>query len=162
VANARFRGARVIVAELEPWRVERAQQMGAALVVDPRDPGALAQIREATGGAGVDCALDCSGTVGGERLCIDAARRKGMVAFVGECGDDLPVQASRDLIRKGLTIVGSWHYNLNEFPRIMQVIRRSPLLDLLVSHTIPMSRIQEAFELTASHRSAKVILQPWE
>ncbi|MCC6446045.1 MAG: zinc-binding dehydrogenase [Armatimonadetes bacterium] len=110
----------------------------------------------------MDCALDCSGYVPAERLCIEAARRKGKVAYVGECGDPLPVRVSPDLIRKGLTVIGSWHYNLNDFSLIMKVIQESSLIPLLISHVIPMSQIQKAFELSASHETAKVILKPWE
>jgi len=32
----------------------------------------------------------------------------------------------------------------------------------LISHVMPMSQIQEAFELSASHECAKIILNPWE
>jgi len=38
----------------------------------------------------------------------------------------------------------------------------SPLIDLLVSHVMPMSQIQEAFELLAAGECAKVVLKPWE
>jgi L-iditol 2-dehydrogenase len=162
VVNARFRGARVIAVESVPWRVERAREMGAASVIDPRSDNPAGQIKELTNGRGVDCALDCSGNVQAERLCIDATRRKGKVAFIGECGDDLAIRVSPDMIRKGLTLIGSWHYNLSDFPSVMKVIQESPLIDLLVSHVIPMSRIQEAFELSASHETAKIILKPWE
>lgn len=162
IVNARFRGARVIAVESIPYRVERALQMGAVAVLDPRDEGALPRIRELTGGLGVDVAIDCSGTVPAERLCIDGTRRKGTVAFVGEGIADLPVRVSPDLIRKGLTILGSWHYNLADFPAVMRVIQASPLLDLLVSHVLPMSQVQAAFELSASNQTAKVLLKPWE
>jgi L-iditol 2-dehydrogenase len=162
LANARYRGARAIVLESVPWRVQRAQEMGAAAVLDPREEGLAVRIKELTGGVGVDCALDCAGNVQAERLCIDATRRKGQVAFVGECGNDLAIRVSPDLIRKGLMVFGSWHYNLSLFPLIMQVIQRSPLMDLLISHVLPMSQIQAAFELSASHETAKVILKPWE
>lgn len=162
LVNARYRGARVIVAESIPWRVARAREMGADHVLDPRDEPIVCQIKDLTDGKGVDCALDCAGNVQAERLCIDAARRKGKVAFVGECGEDLPVRVSPDLIRKGLTLIGSWHYNLKDYPLVMKVIRESPLIDLLISHVLPMSKIQEAFELSASHQTAKVILRPWE
>ncbi|MCC6446046.1 MAG: hypothetical protein IT210_21655 [Armatimonadetes bacterium] len=37
VVNARFRGARVIVAESVPWRVGRALAMGAECALDPGD-----------------------------------------------------------------------------------------------------------------------------
>jgi threonine dehydrogenase-like Zn-dependent dehydrogenase len=161
IVNARFRGARVIAVESVPWRVERARAMGAAKVFDPRDEAVLAQIMEFTNGRGVDCALDCSGNVRAERLCVDATRRKGKVAFIGECHDELHLRISPDMIRKGLTLMGSWHYNLNDYPKIMQVIQESPLIDHLVSHVIPMREIQTAFELSASHETAKIILQPW-
>lgn len=161
VVNARFRGARVLVVEAIPARAERARQLGAALVLDPHDPEILVQIRQATAGRGVDCALDCSGNVLAERLCIDATRRKGKVCFVGECQDNLTIRISPDMIRKGLTLIGSWHYNLNDFPKVMQVIQESPLIHALISHTFPMSRIQEAFECSTSQTSAKIILQPW-
>ena len=162
IVNARFRGARVIVAEPVPWRAARAKDLGAASVIDPREPDCLKQIKELTGGDGVGCALDCAGTAEAERLCIDAARRKGRVAFVGECGDPLTIRVSPDLLRKGLTVVGSWHYNLNDFSSIMKVIQESPLIGLLISHVLPMSGIQEALELSASHETAKIILKPWE
>jgi L-iditol 2-dehydrogenase len=162
IVNARFRGARVLVAEMVPWRVERATAMGVAVVLDPREASTVQQIMDLTHARGVDCSLDCSGTVAAQRLCIDATRRKGKVAFVGECNDELPIHVSPDMIRKGLTIIGSWHYNLRLFPQIVQVIQQSPIIDLLVSHVLPMSRIQEAFELCASHQCAKVILKPWE
>jgi threonine dehydrogenase-like Zn-dependent dehydrogenase len=162
LVNAKYRGARAVVAEGIPWRARRAEEMGADLVVDPTDPDALKKVKAFTGGTGVDCALDCSGNVKAERFCIDAARRKGKVAFVGECGDDLKIRVSPDLIRKGLTVMGSWHYNLNEFPKIMRVIQTSPLIPQLVSHVFPMSRIQEAFETSASNETAKVLLKPWE
>ena len=160
VVNGRFRGARVIGVECTEERAARAREMGAR-VIDPRSPDALEQVRALTGGPGVDAAIDCSGTVAAERFCIDAVRRKGKVAFVGECNDDLKVRASPDFIRKGLTVIGSWHYNLNAFPRLMKVIQESPLLDLLVSHTFPLSEIQEALELSAQNRAGKIILKPW-
>jgi L-iditol 2-dehydrogenase len=162
VVNARFRAARVIGVELGEWRAERARQIGAEAVLDPRDGDILRKIRDLTGGKGVDCALDCSGTVQAERLCIDATRRRGQVAFVGECSDELPIRVSPDMIRKGLTVIGSWHYNLKHYPAVMQVIRQSPLVDLLVSHVMPMRAVQDAFELQVAGQCAKILLHPWD
>jgi L-iditol 2-dehydrogenase len=162
VVNARFRGSRVIGVEPRPWRAERARQMGAEAVLDPDDPALMAEIRALTEGRGVDCALDCSGTMMGERLLIDATRRRGRVAFVGECSDELTLRVSPDMIRKGLTVIGSWHYNLNDYPSIMQIIRESPLVDLLISHVMPMFAVKEAFELQMRGECAKIILKPWD
>jgi len=162
VVNARFRGARVIAVESVPWRVERATELGAECVIDPGDEDAVQQIMDFTDGKGVDCAVDCAGSVKAQRLCIDATRRLGTVVCVGECGDELTIKGSPDLIRTGITLAGAWHYNLNDFPRVMKVIQQSPLIDSLISHVFPMSQIQEAFETSASHECAKVLLKPWE
>ena len=163
IVNARFRGARVIGVEPVPWRVERALELGAEVVFDPSEDGLLDKIRALTdGGRGVDCAIDCSGRVEAERLCIDATRRRGRVAFVGESGNELAIRVSPDMIRKGLTVVGTWCYSLADYGKVMQVIDESPLIGLLISHVMPMSQIQEAFELLASGESAKVVLTPWD
>ena len=164
ITNARFRGAKVIAAELIPWRVERAKQMGVEAVINPTDDDAVDQIRDlTTDGRGVDFALDCSGNVQAHRLCIDATRRRGTIAFVGQSGNnDTVLHVSPDLIGKGLRLAGAWHYNLNQFPGLMKVIEGSPLLDLLISNIYPMSEIQQAFETSASQESSKIILKPWE
>jgi L-iditol 2-dehydrogenase len=160
VANARFRGARAIGIEPVAWRKNRALQMGAEAVFDPTEPDLVAKIQALTDGKGVTCAVDCSGRLEAERLCLDATRRRGRVAFVGESGEPLPIRVSPDLIRKGLTVVGSWLYNLGDYPKVMQVIQQSPLIDLLISHELPMSQIQEGFELLADGQSAKIVVDP--
>ena len=161
VVNARFCGARVVAVESIPYRVERAKVLGADSVIDPRSEDALREVRELTNGKGVDKALDCSGALAAQRFCIDATRRKGQVTFVGECSEELRIRVSPDLIRKGLTVRGSWHYNLSLFPRIMQVIQESPVIEHLISHVFPMSQVQKALELSASQQCAKIILKPW-
>ena len=162
VINARFRGARVLAVEPAPWRAALGRELGAEVVLDPAAGDLEARIKELTGGRGVDCALDCSGSVAGERLCIDAVRRRGRVAFVGESAKELAITVSPDMIRKGLHVAGTWLYNLGDYEGVMRVIAESPLIDKLISHIMPMSRIQEAFGLLAAGRAAKIVLHPWQ
>ena len=51
---------------------------------------------------------------------------------------DLIIRISPDMIRKGLVLKGSWLYNLADYPKVMQVIQQSPLIDLLISHVLPI------------------------
>jgi threonine dehydrogenase-like Zn-dependent dehydrogenase len=162
VINAKFRGARVIAVEMNEYRQQLARELGVEDIIDPRDEQAVQKIKALTGGKGPDCGLDCSGVVAAHRLQIDAVRRLGKVAFVGECHDATPIYVSSDLIRKGISLIGSWHYNLNDFPKVMQVLKESPLIDKLITHTFPFSQIQQAFEVSAGQNCAKVILKPWE
>ena len=126
LVNAAWRGARAIVVEGVPWRVERARAMGAAAVLDPADPELVTRIRALTDeGLGVDCAVECAGVVAAQRTCIEATRPRGQVAFVAECNDELPIRVSPDMIRTGLTLIGQWHYS-NE--RLRAAARRGALV----------------------------------
>jgi len=73
------------------------------------------------------------------------------VVFVGENRNELPITVSPDMIRKGLHLAGVWLYNLRDYDGVMRVIDESPLIDKLIIHTMPMSRIQDAFGLLALH-----------
>ncbi len=162
VVNAKFRGARVIGVDPIQWRRQRALELGADYVFHPEQRDLRASIFDLTEGRGVDCALDCSGALSALRLCVDATRRLGKVAVVGECSLEFSVKPSPDLIRKGLTLVGSWHYNLADYPKIISVIRHARGIDKLVSHVFPFSNVQDAFETSASQQCAKILLKPWE
>jgi L-iditol 2-dehydrogenase len=163
VINGVHRNARVIGVESNPWRAQLALTLGAEAVVDPTSPDALAQLRDLTGGKGIDKAIDCSGVVAAHRLCIDAARRKGQVAFVGECSDETPLRISPDMIRKGLTLIGSWHYNMKDTPTMMALVAKvGPQLDKFVTQRFPLTQVQDAWTLQLTGKSAKILLKPWE
>lgn len=164
VINGIYRGARVIGVDANPYRARLALALGAAAVINPLDRDALAQVLALTErGRGVDKAIDCSGVVAAHRLCIDAARRRGAVAFVGECGEETPLFISDDMIRKGLILAGSWHFNLGDSPRMMTMIGEvGAQLDQLITHRFALDDIQLAWETQLAGECGKVILQPWE
>jgi threonine dehydrogenase-like Zn-dependent dehydrogenase len=162
VVNAKYRGATTIVVDGIAYRQQKARELGADLVLDPADPAVRQKIMEYTGSLGVDACLETAGVVDAQRLCLDVTRRRGQVALIGECGDDLAIQASSDFIRKGITLMGQWHYNLNGVFKIMKVISDSPVVEQLITHTFPLSEIQDALALSASHQCAKIILDPWQ
>jgi threonine dehydrogenase-like Zn-dependent dehydrogenase len=162
VVNAKYRGARTILVEPLAYRQQKGSELGADLVIDSNDPELRAKIMHFTGGIGVDAALETAGLVEAQRLCLDVTRRKGQIALIGECGEDFAIKASPDFIRKGITLMGQWHYNLNGTFKIMKVICESPVVEKMITHVLPMSRIQEALEISASHECAKIILKPWD
>lgn len=161
VINARHRGARVIAVESVPYRANIGKELGAEEVFDPNDSDILEKIKELSGGEGVDKALDFSGAALAHRLMLDATRRRGEVAFVGE-GSEFPLIVSSDMIRKGLVLRGNWHYNISDFPKLVRVIQTSKgKLDRLITHHFPMSEVRDAFELQTTGKCGKVFLDPW-
>jgi len=163
VALARFGGARVIGIDPVEYRRGAADQLGAALTVSPEDAGLREKIAEAVGGDGVLKAIECSGTEQGLRLLIDLAGVRARIAIVGENQGRVAISPSEDLIRKGLTLSGCWHMNVQEAPELISFLRRAPeMAEKLISHRFGFGQTQEAFDTFASRRSVKVVLLPWE
>ena len=162
VVNAKFRGARTIMVEQVPYRQQKARELGADLVLSPHDPEIRTKLLAYTDMRGVDACLETSGNVVAQRLCIDMVRRRGKISLVGECGNDLAIQASNDFIRKGISLMGQWHYNLNGAQKLMQVIRDSPVAEQLITHVYPINEIQHAFATCASQECGKVMILPWQ
>jgi L-iditol 2-dehydrogenase len=162
VINGTYRGARVIAVEGHPYRRDLALSLGAECVIDPKDSNALKQVMDLTNGIGVDKAIDCTGIAPAQRFLIDAARRLGTVSFVGE-GGDLTIRASQDMIRKGLNLHGSWHWNLGDAPQMMKMIEAvGDKIDKQITHTFPLSKVQDAWELQLTGNCGKVLLYPWK
>lgn len=162
VINGVQRGARIIAVESQPYRAKLAYDLGARAVINPNDPDALKQIRALTGGLGADKAIDCTGVASAQLLLTESVRRRGEVAFVGE-GNELTLHVSNHMIRKGLTLHGSWHWNLRDAPRLWQVIKEeSAAIDKLITHRFALSQVRDAWELQLTGNCGKVLLYPWE
>jgi L-iditol 2-dehydrogenase len=162
VMNARYRGARVIGVESNPYRARLAKELGAETVLDPNADNVLNQVLELTDGQGVDKAIECSGTGEGAVFCIKAARRKGQVSIVGG-SSDFTVNGVGDFISKGLSVRGAWHWNLGAASRMMKVIKGSgEQIDKAITHSFPLDKVREAWELQLTGQCGKVLLKPWE
>jgi threonine dehydrogenase-like Zn-dependent dehydrogenase len=159
-AIAAFRGARVLGVEPEPFRRELAMELGAEAVFDPAEGDPAEWARELTGGVGPSCAAECSGTAAGLRVCLEAVARLGRVGVVGENHGTVEIGPSEDFIRKGLTVIGTWFMNWTHYAPILDLLRRVPELEKMITHRFPLSEAQEAFETFLSGRSCKVLLHP--
>lgn len=159
IVNARGRGARVIGLETQPWRAELAKRLGAEAVVDPMADDAVAQVLELTNGLGADKSIEASSAQTAPGLLAQATRINGEITSTGWGG---PIQA-RDIVARGLTVRGAWHWNhLRDGAAMRETLRKAgPLLDVLITHRFPMSQVQEAWELQMAGQCGKVILDPW-
>ncbi|MEZ4637835.1 MAG: alcohol dehydrogenase catalytic domain-containing protein [Caldilineaceae bacterium] len=79
---------------IEPVAGGTGAGTGRRAIVDPRDEDALKQVLGGRTTGAADKAVDCSGSPAAHRLCIDATRRRGQVAFVGESSADTPLASA--------------------------------------------------------------------
>ena len=73
----RFRGARVIGLDPNPYRAQLAQTLGAEAMVNPADPDAVKQIKALTDGRGADTVIDCTAVSAAQKLAIEATHVAG-------------------------------------------------------------------------------------
>jgi L-iditol 2-dehydrogenase len=136
--------------EVSPLRRAAAERGGIDLTVDPRNAGAAqSAVDRATGGRGVDLAVVAVGHPSVARDATTLVRRGGTVNLFGlpEAGSRLDVDL-QELYLRGVRVVPS--YATTE-PDVVEVHRRvaSGALRIsdLVTHRIPLERIDEAFRV---------------
>jgi threonine dehydrogenase-like Zn-dependent dehydrogenase len=159
VINATARGARVIGVEPNDYRADLAKTLGADHVITARDPSEVVHtVMELTKGRGADKSIECSSLDFAPDALVKATKRRGAIASVGWGG---PINA-RDLVAKGLTFHGCWHWNHQlHAPAMLELIRRSTAeLNQFITHTFPLDRVADAWDLQSTGRCGKVILHP--
>ncbi len=150
---ARLAGAgQVLAFDRFPWRVEQARAWGASeahLVGDAKDP--IAVVERATGGRGVDVAIEAAWADESVDAAAETARLGGRVVLAGIPGDDRLVMKHSTARRKGLTLALVRRMK-HTYPRAIRLAASGAVpLDELVSHRYPLEQAAEAFAANARY-----------
>jgi len=103
-------GARVIAIETNAERRKLAQDFGAEAVIDPAKDNPVQALKDLTRGAGADLALECSSAPAARQAAVRCVKTWGTACFVGE-GGDVTLDVSPDLLRRQVTLIGSWTFS---------------------------------------------------
>jgi threonine dehydrogenase-like Zn-dependent dehydrogenase len=137
-------------------RLEVARQFGLADHVLKSGPDNVDEIRNLTGGHGVERAFDASGNDKGRLTAIQAARKWGKIALVGE-GGTLALKPSPDMIHDQKTVYGSWVTSIWLMEDLVErIVRWKIHPEDLVTDRFPLDKADEAYALMASGKSGKV------
>ena len=163
-AHAAGAGA-VYLSEPNPERAALADGLGAAAVLDPRREPVAEILREATGGVGVDVAIECAGNARALNDCVLSTRRAGTVVqtglHVGTAEVTPMVWSERDL-----TIVGTWCYRVYDWPRIIAMVRsgRFPVERTITDQIALADIVRDGFEVLVdpAGRAIKILVEVQE
>lgn len=156
VLAAKALGAQVVALDPIAERRHFAEGLGADLTLDPTRPETLEALRTFTGGDGLEAAIDCSGNPAAQNMALDAVQPLGRVAFVGE-SRETTIRPSEQLLRKQITLMGSWYFGIAEYDEISRVIARGIDLERLVTHTFPLEEAETAFGLFDQRQTEKAV-----
>jgi len=151
------RGAtRSFVVDIVPRRLEAALELGASEVIDARNVDPVARILEATNGKGVDRSFETAGSPQTAALAVKAVKRGGTVGLVGvvhqaEVGIDLV-----RVVRSNIRLQGVFRY-ANMYPIAVDLVRADKVnLEPFVTHTFPLTEIQQALEFVEAHKDTVI------
>jgi L-iditol 2-dehydrogenase len=157
VLAAKALGGRVVALDPIAERREFALKLGADLVLDPTLSTVREQIMDFTGGTGLNAGIDCSGNGAAQNMALDMAAAFGKVAFVGE-SREVTIKPSEQLIRKQVTIMGSWYFGISEYEDILKIIESAKIdLEKLATHTFNLDEAETAFRLFDERKTEKAV-----
>jgi threonine dehydrogenase-like Zn-dependent dehydrogenase len=142
--------------ESNSYRIELANKLDLAdKVLFPADTNAK-EIKELSGGCGVERAFDTSASDAGRATAIRATRQWGKIAFVGE-GGTVNFNPRPDMIHDQKTIYGSWVTSIWLMENLVEELVRWKLHpEELVTHRFPLEKAGEAYRLMAEGNCGKV------
>jgi L-iditol 2-dehydrogenase len=158
-AMAHAAGAsRVYICDRVHHRLELAMRMGADIACDPE---ALAEvIADETRGRGVDVALEAAGAPAMINLAFAVTRPSGSVALIGLTSEvDVPLDL-HSAMGKELTIQTVKRSN-HCSKKAIELLRRGVIPDALITHTMPLERTPDAFEMLANYAGGvgKIVIE---
>ena len=151
--------ARVIALDISPERLVRAKEFGAEEVLDPSQDDAVQAIRDLTRGEGAEMALDCSSAPAARLASVQCVKTWGKACFVGE-GGEVTLDVSRDMLRRQVTIVGSWTFSLQGQADCAQFIIDHKLdVDHLFTHRFRLEEAADAYRLFDTQTTGKGVFE---
>ena len=169
IAVVRALGAAKIFATaggLNKLRMEMAEKMGADMVLSAREEGEniVKIIRDATGGNGVDVALEMSGSSMAVRQAFEMLTPGGRVSLLGILERPMEFDFNSAVVFKAATVYGILGRRMFQtWYQMKGLISNSDFrnkIASIITHRIPMRDVAKGMDLINSKQAGKVILEP--
>ncbi len=142
---ARTRGARVLIAEVNNFRVNLARELGLE-AVNPQEIDLPGYVENETGTAGADIVFEVIGLPAGAEMMTKLARTRGRIVVVGQFPGPVNVDLRRILWRE-LNLLGVRNYEAEDFETAISLVAEKALpLERLISEVRPLEEVQATFE----------------
>ncbi|MGG1554020.1 zinc-dependent alcohol dehydrogenase [Paenibacillus ferrarius] len=154
---ARAAGANVVVAEINPFRLELLAELGFE-TCNPKERDLAEYVQKATAERGADVVFEVTSSIAGAEVMTKLPRVRGRIVIVGIFSKPVPVDLHRFFWRE-LELVGARVYEHEDFTRAIELSASGVLpLEKVISEVYPLERIQSGFEKMESGGSVMKIL----
>ena len=158
-AVARHAGARyVVVADVNPYRLEIAKRMGATLTLDIRYESIKEAQKKLGMKEGFDVSLEMSGNPEAMQSILTNACHGGRIAILGIFGRETAINWDM-VVFNGLTIKGVYGREMyRTWYQMTSMIQSGLDITPVITHRFHYTEYEKGFEVMRSSLSGKVIL----
>jgi 2-desacetyl-2-hydroxyethyl bacteriochlorophyllide A dehydrogenase len=139
---ARHAGARVLISEVNPFRVQLARQLGLD-VVNPTEIDLVSHVWDWTAGAGADVVFEVTGAAPAAEVMTELPRVRGRIVIVGVFSKPVPVNLHKFFWRE-LSLRGARVYEHQDFEHAIQLAAARALpFDQLITDVYPLDHLRD-------------------
>jgi (R,R)-butanediol dehydrogenase / meso-butanediol dehydrogenase / diacetyl reductase len=138
---AKTAGARVLVTEVNPFRLKRAGELGLC-AVNPRETDVVEMVTAETGGAGADVVFEVSGSAPGADMMTKLVRTRGRIVVVAIFGEAPKIDLFKFFWRE-LQMCGARVYEPEDFDKAIAIAAAGTLpLSKLITNVYPLEGLE--------------------
>ncbi len=156
-----FSPSRIILVDLENYRLEAGKLLGATHTINARSLRAGSEIRRLTGGVGVQATIEATGSEVAVDDCLACTAKGGIVSAIGMTPFNIKLAMGK-VFYKNLTMI-SGYTSLHEMRRLVKLLEHRQLdLTSLITHEVPFSNILEGYRIFQNRldNCIKVVIVP--
>lgn len=150
-------GATVAAVDVSNYRLNLAKDLGAEFLINATDCDVIEAIREANDDERPRKGVLATGNEKAAHDLLESLGPGGRLVTLGGV-HDWKLSVWRDLSVRDRSLLGSWHYHHDDFPRIMRMVEEGVPVEKMVTHVFPFERAAQAYRTFDSGESGKVVL----
>lgn len=155
---ARHAGARVVISEISPFRLQFARSLGFE-AFNPKETDLPQWVREQSAGSGADIVFEVSGAKASAAGMTDLLAIRGRIVLVAIYPHPVELNLFQ-FFWKELRLIGARVYEREDYESAIQLMASGELpLAKMITDVQPLERIEEAFQrLETNAASMKVLI----
>jgi L-iditol 2-dehydrogenase len=157
---AKHAGARVLVSDLIPERLEKAAELGADATILASDCDPSARVKALTDGRGADVAIAAVGAPPALRQALDMVSLYGRVNYFAGTYPRATLEIDPNQIHYGqIVLTGSHDFTPYHFQTALRFIEIGTVRVMpMVSHQLELAQVKEGFDVVAGRQGLKVVI----
>ncbi len=163
ITAAKTAGAsKIIATDINENRLRLSKKIGADITLNPLKDNVVLNILEETNEVGTDIIIDSSGSIPAIIQSFKFLRKGGGVILASLPSEKAAIDLSVDVVFKEAKIIGIHGRKMDDTWTKMRNLINSNKLNVIeiVSHEMPLSEFESAFELLKNGEGNKIILVP--